>query len=182
MRRSESSSTGPSERDTKADARPGSDEGRAPGAAPRPERSHPSGSSRSRSSRPLLGVLLRYGALQLPGLVVCILAVLAAHHWLDLPRALAAGAVAVWIAKDAILFPFVREAYEPGPGKPHRDLIDASGVAPDGLVEEGYVRIGPELWRARRAQGCPPLAPGEPVRVVDMTGFTLTVDRDRSGD
>lgn len=115
--------------------------------------------------------------LQLPGLVACILAAMAAHEWLAVPRPIATAAVVFWILKDAALFPFVRTAYEPGPGRPPRDLLQMTGIAQDGLDGEGYVRLGPELWRARRAPGCPPLAPGEPVRVVHIEGLTLTVDR-----
>ncbi len=130
-----------------------------------------------RSSSPTTRVLLRYTALQIPGFVACLLGAIAAHEWLGVPIEIAAGAVLVWIVKDAALFPFVRAAYEPAPGRPHGDLLDAIGIAHDGLSDqEGYIRLGPELWRARRAPGCPPLAPGEAVRVVGVDGLTLTVD------
>lgn len=130
-----------------------------------------------RSPSPTARVLLRYAALQIPGFVACLLGAIAAREWLGIPDEIAVGAVLVWIVKDAALFPFVRAAYEPAPGRPHGDLLDAIGIAHDGLPDrEGYVRLGPELWRARRAPGCPPLAPGEAVRVVGVEGLTLTVD------
>lgn len=130
-----------------------------------------------RSSSPTARVLLRYMALQIPGLVACVLGAIAAHEWLEVPLEIAVGTVLLWIVKDAVLFPFVRTAYEPAPGRPHGDLLDAIGIAHDGLSDqEGYIRLGPELWRARRAPGCPPLAPGEAVRVVGVDGLTLTVD------
>jgi membrane protein implicated in regulation of membrane protease activity len=122
-------------------------------------------------------VLLRYAALQLPGQAACIAIAVVAHDWLGLSRELAIGAVVVWVAKDILLFPFVRKAYEPSTGRSPRDVRDAIGVAHQGLEDEGYVRIGPELWRARRRPGCSRLAPGEAIRVVDVSGLTVTVDR-----
>ncbi len=125
-------------------------------------------------------MLLRYAAFQLPGLAVFSLGVAAAHEWLELPADVALVAVALWMAKDALMFRFVRKAYEPGDGRTPRDVRDALAVATDGLDSEGYVRIGSELWRARRAEGCPPIAAGETVRVVDVRGLTVLVDRDNA--
>jgi membrane protein implicated in regulation of membrane protease activity len=122
-------------------------------------------------------VLIRYTALQIPGWVACLLGAVAAREWLGVPTEIAVGMVVVWIVKDAALFPFVRAAYEPGSRRPHGDLLDAIGIAHDGLPDrEGYIRLGPELWRARRAPGCPPLGPGEAVRVVGVDGLTLDVE------
>jgi len=122
-------------------------------------------------------VLLRYAAFQLPGLAVFSLGAAAAHEWLELPANVALAAVALWMLKDVFMFRFVRKAYEPGNGRTPRDVRDALGIATEGLENEGYVRIGSELWRARRAEGCPPIAPGETVRIVDVRGLTVTVDR-----
>lgn len=144
-----------------------------------PRREQAAAKAARRSSASTGRVLLRYTALQIPGLVACLLGTIAAHEWLGVPIEVAVGAVLVWIVKDAVLFPFVRAAYEPAPGRPHGDLLHAIGIAHDGLPDrEGYIRLGPELWRARRASGCPPLAPGEAVRIIGVEGLTLIVESD----
>lgn len=160
-------------------------EGETPGEADRgnsiraPRREQTAAKAARRPSASTVRVLLRYTALQIPGLVACLLGAIAAREWLGVPIEVAVGAVLVWIVKDAVLFPFVRAAYEPDPGRPHGDLLDAIGIAHDGLPDrEGYIRLGPELWRARRASGCPPLAPGEAVRVIGVEGLTLIVESD----
>lgn len=122
-------------------------------------------------------VLLRYAAFQLPGLAVFSLGAAVAVEWMGLPTKVALAAVGLWLLKDALMFRFVRKAYEPGDGRIPRDVRDALGIATEQLEREGYVRIGSELWRARLAEGCPPIARGDSVRVVDVRGLTVVVDR-----
>lgn len=122
-------------------------------------------------------VLLRYAAFQLPGLAIFSMGAAVAVEWMDLPWKVALMAVGLWLLKDAIMFRFVRVAYEPGDGRIPRDVRDASGIATEPFEREGYIRIGSELWRARLAEGCPPVAKGESVRVIDVRGLTVIVDR-----
>jgi membrane protein implicated in regulation of membrane protease activity len=100
-----------------------------------------------------------------------------AHRWLGLEGWIAVAAFAVWFVKDAVLFPFVRQAYEVEPRPPAAELLGAAGVAQDALAPEGFVRVGPELWRARLAASEAPIAAGEAVRVVGVEGLTLRVRR-----
>ena len=125
-----------------------------------------------------LRLLLRYVAFQLPelGLVACVLA--AAHQWGALSGRVGLLILAVWIAKDVLMFPVTRAAYAPADGRSNRELLGAVGVAHEGLVDDAYVRIGPELWRARRAPGSRPIAPGELIRVVALEGLTVLVEGD----
>jgi membrane protein implicated in regulation of membrane protease activity len=120
-------------------------------------------------------VLGKYTLLQLPGWIAVGGAAWAAHRWLGLEAWLAAGAFAAWFLKDALLFPFVRHAYELEPRPPAAALLGAEGVAQDALAPEGFVRVGAELWRARLAAGEAPVAAGAPVRVVAVEGLTLRV-------
>lgn len=141
--------------------------GRAPGGPARGQPSPP---------RTFL-VVVRYVAFQLPELaiVVCVLAL--AHEWGGLSRSTAGLIFALWVVKDIVMFPITRAAYAPGDGRSSREILGAVGVAPDGLEEDAYVRIGPELWRARRAPGCHPIAPGQSIRVVALEGLTVFVER-----
>ncbi|MGH7312582.1 MAG: NfeD family protein [Candidatus Rokuibacteriota bacterium] len=52
-------------------------------------------------------------------------------------------------------------------------LLGQAGVARTGLAPEGQVNVQGEIWRAI-ADG-EPIAEGEPVRIVDVQGLTLTV-------
>jgi membrane protein implicated in regulation of membrane protease activity len=122
-------------------------------------------------------VLGKYTLLQLPGWVAVGGAAWAAHRWLGLEAWLAAGAFAAWFLKDALLFPFVRHAYEVEPRPAGAGLLGASGVAQDALAPEGFVRVGAELWRARIVAGEAPIAAGEAVRIVEVEGLTLRVRR-----
>jgi membrane protein implicated in regulation of membrane protease activity len=121
-------------------------------------------------------VALRYALFQIPELGLVAVGLYFAHNvgWLT---PLGAGLVfAAWLIKDAVLFPFVRNAYAPQDGRLPRDPRGQVGIAPEGLEVEGYVRLGPERWQARRATGSARIAPGESVRVVSLEGLTLVVE------
>lgn len=89
---------------------------------------------------------------------------------------------ALWIAKEVVLFPLVRKAYEPSDPAATSRLIGATGVVIERLDREGRVRVGPELWRARLVAEAPaPVEPGEFVCVTSVEGLTLWVEPRRSG-
>jgi membrane protein implicated in regulation of membrane protease activity len=103
----------------------------------------------------------------------------AAMAWWDLSGAVAAAIFALFVIKDAVLFPFVRVAYEPNSGGGAQSLLGESALAEEDLAPEGYVRIGAELWRAELARGR--AARGERVRVVGVRGLTLVVEPEDGG-
>ena len=122
----------------------------------------------------------KYILFQLPELtVVCALAI-AARSWVGLPDWAAAGIIALWVVKDAVMFPFVRIAYQPGSRGGAASLVGARGTAQDTLSPSGYVRISAELWRAELARGAPPVEPGDRIRVLGVRGLTLVVESDES--
>lgn len=129
--------------------------------------------------RPGLRVALRYLGFQAPGWLLA--GVLA---WLAWSRAglaawLAFAIVALWIAKDLILFPFTWHAYLPSGQGPDDGRVGAGarGLAREAINERGYIDIGGELWRAERVAGSPPVRAGDAVRVVGREGLTLLVER-----
>ncbi|MCP5060422.1 MAG: hypothetical protein GY937_27305 [bacterium] len=97
---------------------------------------------------------------------------------MELPLNVALAAVGCWVLKDALMFRFVRKAYEPGDGRTPRDVRGAIGTATEEVAPEGYVRIGSELWRGRLAEGSEPVAKGECVRVVEVHGLMVVVERE----
>jgi membrane-bound ClpP family serine protease len=116
----------------------------------------------------------RYWAFQVPGTLAVAILLGALVRWWDLSPRLAVLLLAVWVLKDAVLYPFVRKAYEPRSGGGADALVGRLGTARDRLDPEGWVRVGAELWRARAQGG--PIAPGAAVRVRAVRGLTLVVE------
>jgi len=122
-------------------------------------------------------VVGRYLAFQVPGWVLAALLSGLAHAWWKVPTWAALAAVALWVLKDAVLFPFVWRAYGPGPTHDARVPPGARARAREDLQPTGYVEVAGELWRAELLPGEPLVRAGESVRVVGREGFTLRVSR-----
>ena len=125
-------------------------------------------------SAPIIG---RYVLYQLPALVVLILILVFVRRWVDLPGWLGWGLVALWVAKDVVLFPFTWRAYDRS-GRQRVDLtqmVGALGIAEERLAPSGFVRVRGELWHAAVEGGGPPVERGEAVRVRDIHGLRLLV-------
>lgn len=128
-------------------------------------------------------VVGKYVLLQIPGFILVALLLAAAVRWWDLSYRLALGLLAVWVLMDIVLFPLLRVAYEPGGGAGGAEsLVGARGVASETLASSGYVRVGPELWRAELASSDGRVIPsGARVRVLAVRGLTLIVEPDPDG-
>jgi membrane-bound serine protease (ClpP class) len=126
-------------------------------------------------------VLVRYVLLQLPGWALASGLLYAAWSGWGLSGPLALGGLAAWIAKDFVLYPFVRSAYALAPSKliGPEQLIGRAGVAEDALSPSGHVWIGGERWRAESSD---PVPPGGRVRVRLLRGLTLHVEPIREPD
>jgi membrane protein implicated in regulation of membrane protease activity len=126
--------------------------------------------------------IAKYVLFQLPELaVVCVLTI-GARSWVGLPGWAAAGIIAVWLIKDAVMFPFVRIAYQASSSGGAAALVGARGTAQDALRPSGYVRISSELWRAELLSGARAVEPGDRIRVHAIRGLTLLVTPDESED
>ncbi len=127
--------------------------------------------------RPDRRVVVRYAALQIPGLVVVLALVLAAWEWLDFPAWMAWAVPLAWLTKDALLFPLVWRAYEPDDRSAPGGLAGSTALVQEALAPSGWVRRGPELWRAELVNAAAGVAaPGTEVRVVRVEGLVLYVE------
>ena len=121
-------------------------------------------------------VLVRYTALQLPGLALIVIIMLFVLHWVELPVWLLWCSVFVWVAKDVILYPFVWRAYD----QPREEDVDAMigtcCVAKERMAPSGYVLVRGELWKAELTAGSRLVEKGERVRVRETRGLTLIVE------
>ena len=120
-------------------------------------------------------ILVRYWLLQLPALALLALILIFAQRWVDLPVWIFWGALAIWVLKDAVLYPFVWRAYDWDPSEDPKSMVGARGTAREPLTPSGYVRVRGELWKAELAEGCQPVEEGDPVQVQEIHGLTLIV-------
>jgi membrane protein implicated in regulation of membrane protease activity len=120
--------------------------------------------------------LVRYILFQIPGALLTAIALVFAVQLLDFSTTLAIALFAIWIVKDALLYPALRIAYEAGAPHGAEALVGASGTILETLSPEGWVQIGPERWRARLAGDSVSLARGAEIRVRDVKGLVLVVE------
>lgn len=118
--------------------------------------------------------LLTYSLLQLPELALVVVVLVFLQHWVVLPRWLFWGIIAVCMAKDVIMFPFVWRSYDSTQATADT-LIGEVGVARERLAPTGYIRVRGVLWRAKVAGGGPPVEPGKTVKVKERHRLTLIV-------
>jgi membrane protein implicated in regulation of membrane protease activity len=118
----------------------------------------------------------RYLLLQIPELALVMVVLTLAYEWEWLSRTSLALVFAAWIVKEIAMFFLVRKALAPREGGSTHDPLGEVGIAHEGLDDEAYVRLGHELWRARRAPGASAIPPGEAVRVVGLEGLTVLVE------
>ena len=131
-------------------------------------------SQHGRSAR----VVVRYGLLQLPGLALLVLFLVLVRRWFYIPAWLVWGFIALWVAKDVILFPLVWRSYDRDqPGDKDR-MLGAHGIARDRLAPSGYILVYGELWQAEVMEGGMPIERGEGVLVQGTRGLTLIVQPD----
>jgi membrane protein implicated in regulation of membrane protease activity len=120
-------------------------------------------------------VLLRYWLLQLPATALLILILVLLRDRLSIPDWVLWSIVAIWVAKDALLYPLVWRSYDVTYPATAHSLEGAHGVATERIDSTGYVRVRGELWRAELTDGAPPIDKGERVLVETRRDFTLLV-------
>lgn len=120
-------------------------------------------------------VIIRYILLQIPGIFLLIMVLILFRQWLDIPTWLIWSFLSLWIAKDAILFPFVWQAYDQNKDGISKAIIGMRGIAKDRLAPFGYIQVKNELWKAELMKGCSPIDRGKSVRIHEIRGLTLLV-------
>jgi membrane-bound serine protease (ClpP class) len=123
-------------------------------------------------SRPLL----RYSLLQVPDIALLALVLCALREWWDLGAVTAWVLLALWIAKDAAMYPLVRRSLADSSDRlGAAALIGAEGVVEQALAPRGWVRVRGELWQAESlSPGALPAATR--VRIRAVRGLELQVE------
>jgi len=96
------------------------------------------------------------------------------RNWFDLPAWSVWGLVAISVAKDVILFPFVWSAYDWDRQGEANSMVGRRGIVKERLAPSGLIQIRGELWKAKVGDN-PPIEKGKAVRVEKMRGLTLLV-------
>jgi membrane protein implicated in regulation of membrane protease activity len=120
-------------------------------------------------------VLVRYWAMQAPPTVLLGAILYLVHGGFDVSASFIWTVLAVWTAKDAILYPVTWRSYDPDlPAGPYQ-MEGARGIAIESIDPAGHVRVAGECWRAELARGARGIGKGEAVRVKGRRGLTLIV-------
>lgn len=119
--------------------------------------------------------LIRYTLLQVPGwlLLGTLLWWAVSKDWIGVLTA--AGVMAVWLIKDAILYPICKHAFEDSLPVETMKLIGLEAETVNTLSPEGLVRVNGELWTAYAHDGTT-ITVGTRIRITDSKGLTLIVE------
>ncbi|MAJ59512.1 MAG: hypothetical protein CBC48_05790 [bacterium TMED88] len=115
------------------------------------------------------------------GVTAFVLAILVHLEWI--PLWLGCVVFAVLVIKDLALYPLTRKAHEIGHPHGGSALLGREVRAETVLDPEGWVRAGPERWRARVAETEKKriIEPGHGARVLQLEGLVLIVEPIESG-
>ena len=119
--------------------------------------------------------LRRYALYQIPGLLLAVGVVFGLYRWTRLPGWGAAALLIAWVLKDAVLYPWLRTAYEPNSCRAIDRMIGLVGVAVEPLAPRGYVRVRGELWQAEPVDVDVTIESGHAVTVEAIRTDTLVV-------
>lgn len=122
-----------------------------------------------------LSTVVRYALIQIPSALLLAAILLLLRHWWGFPSWVVWSLLALWLLKDAALYPLVRRAYEPADAGTAGSLLKRRGIAREPLNPVGYVEIRGELWRAEVADGGS-VEQGASVQVREVHGLTLVVE------
>ena len=122
-------------------------------------------------------ILIRYTLFQIPSLALLTLILILVRRWVNLPEWFFWGAIAVWLAKDVILFPFVWRAYDRDRLRELQSLVGIEGIVEERLAPTGYIRVHGELWQAEVVRADVSVERGKPVRIRGIKGLRLQVER-----
>lgn len=121
-----------------------------------------------------MNTFTRYSLVQIPSWIIVGLALYVVRRWFGLAGWIAWLLFGVYVAKDFLLYPVLKKAYEVrgNPGLMH--LIGEYGTAVENVAPKGYVRVRGEMWMAEASPDST-IDSGTPIRVRGVRGKTLIV-------
>lgn len=122
-----------------------------------------------------MSTVLKYTLMQIPGALFVGVLLMLIWQWGWLSASSAATIMALWVAKDTLLYPLYRRALESGPDTGAAALAGRRGQARTTLNPRGLVLLDGEQWQAESADARI-IRPGETVRVQSAKGLVLQVE------
>lgn len=119
--------------------------------------------------------VLRYVALQLPGIVLVSTILWGMHAVFGISERMVWALLLFWIVKDTLLFFFVWPAYQVIEGDGWYSLNGLRGEVRKPLQPEGVIRIRGVLWKARVEDELAVIPAGTQVEIVGREGIRLIV-------
>ncbi|MDQ2070026.1 NfeD family protein [Natronospira bacteriovora] len=128
-----------------------------------------------------MATVLRYVLLQIPGAALLGIMLYLAVQWEWMSGRLALWVMAIWLVKDALLFPVYRPALEGGQSPGPESMIGRTGISLTSVQDKGLIQIHGERWRARSRNG-EFIPRADTVRVVAHERLLLIVERVRADE
>jgi membrane protein implicated in regulation of membrane protease activity len=120
--------------------------------------------------------------LTIPGTVVLILILIIVRNWVPIPFWLQGTFIFLWIAKEAVLFPFIWRAYDHTQSEVSRSMLGERGLTRQRLAPAGYIQVQGELWKAEKMPEEPTIEKDKRVRVIKIEGLKLFVVPEKEND
>jgi membrane-bound ClpP family serine protease len=114
----------------------------------------------------------------LPGWIVLATLLAVLREGVEVSVWLPIGIWLAWVIKDVILFPQIQSLETRTPVTGREGLIGKKALARGRLDPRGYVFLRGELWQAEVIPEDRPIAEGGTVRIQDVRGLTLVVERE----
>ena len=119
--------------------------------------------------------LRNYILAAIPGWVAGIIIVVLLYRTAALPFWAGVTLVAAWVLTDLAMFPRMRRYYSSE--RAARRIVGEQGVAISDLSPRGFARVHGELWQARVPDGSSAVREGDGLRVREIHGLELVVER-----
>jgi membrane protein implicated in regulation of membrane protease activity len=117
----------------------------------------------------------RYLLFQIPGWAVAAILLSALREWAVLPLWGALLIFCAYVAKDFLLYPFLRHSYRQDTRTQVERLIGERAVVTETLNPAGFIRVRGELWKAAVRPGSTAIASGSLVEIEGAEEWTLIV-------
>ncbi|MFC1815601.1 NfeD family protein [Thermodesulfobacteriota bacterium] len=85
------------------------------------------------------------------------------------------AAIAVWILKDIVLYPFIGRFYDPDFQKDLFSMVGKKGIVKKSLRPKGKIVVRGELWHAEVLEKDMKINIGETVVIQGIKGLNLSV-------
>jgi len=122
-----------------------------------------------------MATVIKYCLLQIPGLMLVGIGLFLLHDWGWITGQTACIVLAVWIIKDALLYPVYRPALMGGNDTGGQALVGHTGRVKDALDPRGLVEVAGERWQAVREAETEDIPAGTRVKIIAAHGMVLTV-------